>query len=484
MNRRIWSTFSVLLAFTMLGSRSAASDSQAVEVTVDASKVTGKIKPLQDLHDGPLNSLGFIDVSHFYRSLDVRNTRLSGPVSYGKSVQTLGTVFPNADADPDSPESYDFALTDRYLKSIADLGINVIYGLYGSSSAEHSPDRYPRMDPPKSYERWANMVSHIVRHYNAGWDNGPGFKISYWEVWNEPDIPTFWRGTADDYYRLYEVAARKLKATDPSVKIGGPALAIDLAFLEGFLRYCRDKQVPLDFVSWHYYSPDPHEAAKQARRIRELMDRYGFNQAESLFDEWNYIPPAPSPTAEMEGWTGILDQPENWQAKTHYTDLIHGEFGAAYDATMLIALQDAPVDMAIYYTGSTMMLGLFTPLGGPTKAYSSFLAFRQLLDCPERLSVKTVAEGDVSALAGVNKGRSTLRLLVSTIDHGQHSIRVRLKNLPWPASHYEIQSIDHASGFSRIKAGKLAGSKTSISFDTQGPSVLLVTMAEDSNQKN
>jgi hypothetical protein len=453
-----------------------------VDVTVDAAKPIGKIKPLHDLHDGPLNFLGFVDVSHFYRELGVHNVRLSWPIAYGKSVQTLGIVFPNSEADPERPESYEFSLTDRYLQSITDLRLNVIYGLFGAASAEHSPDRYPRLDPPKSYERWADMVSHIARHYNDGWSNGPDYKIKYWEVWNEPDSSLFWTGTAQDYYQLYEIAAKKLKATVPNIKVGGPALDGDLEFLDGFLRRCQEHGVPLDFVSWHYYSPDPHEAAKRGRRIRELIDRHGFSGTESILDEWNYAPPAPTRPTTMGGWTGILDEPGNWQAKTAYSDLIRSEFGAAYDATMLIELQDASVDVAVYYTGTTMFLGMFTQHGGPTKAYYSFLAFRNLLDSPDRVSSHAIGKGDVAVVAGLSDSRTTLRILLSSIDREKHSLNFHLQNLPWRgASHYKIDLIDRNSNLTRVKAGKKLRSKSHISFATEGPSVLLLTISADSS---
>ena len=54
-----------------------------------------------------------------------------------------------------------------------------------------------------------------------------------------------------------------LKALDPSLKVGGPALAGRLEFLDQFLSYCRLHQVPLDFVSWHIYTRDAHEVARR-----------------------------------------------------------------------------------------------------------------------------------------------------------------------------------------------------------------------------
>jgi len=57
----------------------------------------------------------------------------------------------------------------------------------------------------------------------------------------------------NQYYVFYEEAAKALKAANPKLKIGGPACTGSLRgqYVEGFIRYCRDHDVPLDFFSWH-----------------------------------------------------------------------------------------------------------------------------------------------------------------------------------------------------------------------------------------
>ena len=51
--------------------------------------------------------------------------------------------------------------------------------------------------------------------------------IQYREIWNEVDDglrqSQMWTGTADDYYRLYEITSQKLKKRFPDIKVGGYA---------------------------------------------------------------------------------------------------------------------------------------------------------------------------------------------------------------------------------------------------------------------
>jgi hypothetical protein len=82
--------------------------------------------------------------------------------------------------------------------------------------------------PPKDFDRWARVCVNIIRHYNEGWADGFRHNIRYWEIWNEPDLmppSPMWTGTAEEYFRLYAVAAEAIKAHDSALKVGGRALA-------------------------------------------------------------------------------------------------------------------------------------------------------------------------------------------------------------------------------------------------------------------
>ena len=44
-----------------------------------------------------------------------------------------------------------------------------------------------------------------------------------WEVWNEPDIARFFKGSSRQYLELYVKTAEGVKAADPTAKVGGAA---------------------------------------------------------------------------------------------------------------------------------------------------------------------------------------------------------------------------------------------------------------------
>lgn len=105
--------------------------------------------------------------------------------------------------------------------------------------------------PPKSQTEWGQLVSEFTKHEIQRF----GIKEVrewYFEVWNEPNLDYFWRGTQADYFKLYETSARALKAIDPKLRVGGPGTA-GLGWIKEFLDFCHQNNVPVDFASTHNY---------------------------------------------------------------------------------------------------------------------------------------------------------------------------------------------------------------------------------------
>jgi xylan 1,4-beta-xylosidase len=125
--------------------------------------------------------------------------------------------------------------------------------------------------PPRDFARWEALVERFVAHCVERY--GRAAVERWWfEVWNEPDIPNYWKGTFEDYCRLYDHAVAGAVRALPSVRIGGPAStgpadSAARAFLERFLQHCVAGKnavtggigTRLDFVSFHtkgaYYAP-------------------------------------------------------------------------------------------------------------------------------------------------------------------------------------------------------------------------------------
>jgi Beta-galactosidase len=70
-------------------------------------------------------------------------------------------------------------------------------------------------NPPGSDTAWLQYVSGTVERYRG--------QVHTWEVWNEPDLPHFWGGTAAEYAHLLAITHIAVKSLDPTatVVLGG-----------------------------------------------------------------------------------------------------------------------------------------------------------------------------------------------------------------------------------------------------------------------
>jgi xylan 1,4-beta-xylosidase len=108
--------------------------------------------------------------------------------------------------------------------------------------------------PPKDYTKWGTFINKLVSH----WVERYGLKeVRQWffEVWNEPNLKSFWTGEQADYFKLYKSTAFAIKTVDQKLRIGGPATANN-AWIADFLGFCETNNIPPDFVSTHHYPTD------------------------------------------------------------------------------------------------------------------------------------------------------------------------------------------------------------------------------------
>lgn len=108
--------------------------------------------------------------------------------------------------------------------------------------------------PPRDYKLWATLIQKLVGHWVERYGIGV---VKDWdfEVWNEPNLKAFWTGTQKDYFKLYRYTCEAIKGIDSSLKIGGPATAMN-EWIEEFRAFCERNRLPLDFISTHHYPTD------------------------------------------------------------------------------------------------------------------------------------------------------------------------------------------------------------------------------------
>lgn len=361
-------------------------------IIADFARHTGNIKPMHAVNNGPVYR-DTDDQSNFnlteYREAGFPFARTHDASFFstygGEHTVDIRAVFPNFDADANDPASYDFACTDEYLRVISLTKTKVFYRL--GSRIEHEVKKYGTL-PPKDFRKWAVICEHIIRHYTEGWANGFYYDIPYWEIWNEPDLDETrdnkktWGGTREQFFELYDITAKHLKACFPRLKIGGPALAGNLEWAEAFLAQL---DAPLDFFSWHIYATEPAKVLKKAEAVHGLLNKYGRGNAESILNEWNYVS-----SFKGEGMVESIIAEK-------------GLKGSSFNTAVMAECQKSSVDMLMYYDARPCgMNGLFdTDIHSKTlKGYYSLKAFNTLYELGG--GVKTEAEAPLYAVAAAS----------------------------------------------------------------------------------
>jgi xylan 1,4-beta-xylosidase len=77
--------------------------------------------------------------------------------------------------------------------------------------------------PPKDYDKWRELVYQWVRHSVERYGKKE-VESWYWEVWNEPN-GAYWKGSQEEFFKLYDYAADGLKRALPTARIGGMNVA-------------------------------------------------------------------------------------------------------------------------------------------------------------------------------------------------------------------------------------------------------------------
>jgi hypothetical protein len=401
-----------------------------VNINISNTSSDKKIKELHGISGGvkPVAEEAFREVGFPY----IRNHDVSISAGLGgEHAVDISAVFPDFDKDPYDESSYDFDLTDVYIQSVYRVGSKSFYRL--GQKIEHWVKKYGS-HPPKDFKKWAVICEHIVKHYTKGWANGLFLDMRYFEVWCEPDnVPACWTGTIEQYYDLYEITAKHLKSCFPEILIGGASFAewsVDEGGIDAFLDQVKERNAPLDFLSWHTYSRKLEDFTRRARSVRNSLDARGFYGVESILNEWNYL--------------------INWnEGLRESIRRVHTAEGAAHIGAVLSIMQNESVDKMMHYSvqPASAWNGVFDFSGEYSidvrrKSYYAFLFFSRLYALGNQLTVLS-DDKDIYVLAATNGAKTGVMVTYYTYDSKAEDKTVFI-DLP-ELENYTARLMDNAS---------------------------------------
>ena len=406
------------------------------DAIVDLNKRTGRIR--NELHGSNttliLSTRALNQYDEALRKLNFTFSRTHDWALWNRGQRIIDThfIFPLMHLDPKDPANYYFDATDEIIRLAQEEGeMEVFYRL--GSSIEHSGEKHFNVVPPKDYEKYAEVLAGIVRHYTRGWANGHHYKIRYWEIWNEPDgRENMWDAPYETFIPFFVTVLKRLKSEFPELQFGGPALrGLDLKLFKPLLEACKAAGVVPDFISWHCYGSKPGELINQPSIARKFLDEMGFKKTKLCINEWHYL----------ESWKGVqsADSSESYRKATlEGPTCLQSTNSGVYNLAVLIGWQDSPLDLAMWYGASwdSPAWGYRSVFREFTKNYYSMELFGRFL---REYPVKCQSEAIVyHILAGRSEDGSKAGILLADYKGCSETIEISAAGL---SAYYQVSAV-------------------------------------------
>lgn len=301
---------------------------RSVEMVVHADRPTTELRPIWNYfgYDEALTTLT-PEGKHLLGELNamtdepvrirVHHLHTSGDGTLALKWSSTNVYTEDARGNP----VYDWTLIDRIMDELTRPGLEpFVQASFMPQALSAQPEPYtptltkrglPGNDilsggayfPPKDHRKWQTFIETWVRHCVERY--GRDAVASWlWELWNEPESPYF-KGTVEDYCRLYDHFAAAVKTVVPEARVGAPHTT-DPAWKKGddfmvaFLEHCRSGRnaatggtgAPLDFIAYHAKGLTKLDTQKRVemdlRNHLSTIDRY--SEIIARFPEFAKLP--------------------------------------------------------------------------------------------------------------------------------------------------------------------------------------------------
>ncbi len=277
---------------------------------------------------------------------------------------------------------YDFRVNDVRLDYLLEKGYDILLAYAGMPdciaqsnnlvfSAAKNATRYKgkmwNSAPPKDYAVWEEIcyeyTKHIVERYGEE-------TVSKWHCHchNEPD-GAFWMrnlessdsvSKCEEYCKLYDAFVKGVRRASKGIRVGGPALASKVAFLDLFLAHVKETGVELNYIALHTYGTSPKALNAGTRLLTtqnhfekaigpylETMRKYGFENTELILDEWG---------AATQGFKNMEDCPtlifrENEVFSAYFAKFIHQLIQSGINISKMMICLSGQHEMVTDFTG-------------------------------------------------------------------------------------------------------------------------------------
>jgi xylan 1,4-beta-xylosidase len=287
----------------------AAGESFPVTIQVDVANPLGELKPIwrffgadepnyATMKDGRklLHELGALAPKQVY--FRAHNLLTSGD---GKPALKWGSTNVYTE-DAEGRPIYDWTLLDEIFTAYLENGVKPLVQLgFMPEALSTNPQPYrhhwtPEAKygeiftgwtyPPKDYAKWGELCYQLAKHCVEKFGREE-VETWWWQPWNEYN-GGYWKGSFEDYHKLYDYSAAGVRKALPNAKFGGPSTAAGVmgGALEKFLNHSQkgknyvtgETGTPLDMISFHAKGGpkfvDGHIRMDMAKHLREIDEAF------------------------------------------------------------------------------------------------------------------------------------------------------------------------------------------------------------------
>jgi len=182
------------------------------------------------------------------------------------------------DAIEAEKDRYDWLFWDEFVRmAVDDYGITLIpYICYTPQwNSTGANDTLFFWDyPPKDFDEFGEFMGDIVSRYKN--------RIKSWEIWNEPDISIYWRGSVAEYANLVKIGSEAVKKADPEATVVLGGIAYNPEFIKslfkdhGISQYVEVVNCHNYFETWHPYPVE--RIVDYIDDVHHVVEAYGDDQ--------------------------------------------------------------------------------------------------------------------------------------------------------------------------------------------------------------
>ena len=278
-------SFGLVCLLSGLTSLAQTNDPKPVTIQVDLTKEKGPVKPIWAwfgydepnytyMKDGKKLLTEISQLSKVPVNVRVHSLLVTGD---GTAALKWGSTNAYTEDEKGKPV-YNWTIVDKIFDTFIERGMKPIAQIgFMPEALSTKPEPYRHhwkpgdnyndiytgwAYPPTDYAKWSELVYQWVKHSVSRYGQKE-VESWYWELWNEPNI-SYWKGTTDEYIKLYDYTADAVKRALPTAKIGGPEVTGpgsegSQKFFKAFMyhvvngkNYVTGKTgSPIDFITFH-----------------------------------------------------------------------------------------------------------------------------------------------------------------------------------------------------------------------------------------